>query len=378
MFERFDTKTVTNAIPCDVQSVCLFATWTESTVLNPADISFITQLAANYDRVVVCTNERHIANAHEVSGLKVSWLVTRQNAMRDFGLWFRVLEHLPALPHVRRIALVNDSCQVVAALEPTIVRMRATGAELWGMTHNIQGHPHLQSYFLEFCGTRALRELIAWTQNFNFDTLVNLGVRDVVERFEIGLGLMCSERGIALHVAFPTGLLRSFSGPLSRKEHDNVSWHHWDRLLLMGCPFLKKKREHFSNEAGFLAHFDAATRRIAEAATSETDCIVLVSRRISSPQRRVKCVEFGPQMLNGINASEETVCVLHDGTTVLFEADIRAAVAQHLAKRGAVRYVSPSALGTEVFVATLGQVRRAQTERPSSASWHALLGDAAY
>jgi hypothetical protein len=120
-------------------------------------------------------------------------VVQRENFGLDFGAWHDVL------PEVRRrwanpdeLMLVNDSVLgPIHPLEPVIAAMRSGGDGLFGLTENLEGGVHLQSYMLLARGQGAVADLIRFLQRMRISHAKWL----VIQRGEIRLARWMRRRG---------------------------------------------------------------------------------------------------------------------------------------------------------------------------------------
>ncbi|MGH1573395.1 rhamnan synthesis F family protein [Methylobacterium sp. P31] len=123
--------------------------------------------------------------------------------------------------------LVNDSVfgpTHPEALERVVARIRASEADLVGLTDNADRGWHIQSYFLalkgRFLGSEAGRAF--------FDGVVAYAHKnDVVNEYETQLARYATARGFRAEVLFPT------------PDWLDATLHNWRKLLRAGFPYLK-------------------------------------------------------------------------------------------------------------------------------------------
>jgi hypothetical protein len=169
----------------------------------------------------------------------------RENFGLDFGAWNAIL------PEVRRrwpvldeLMLVNDSVLgPIHPLAPVIETMRAGGAGLFGLTENLEGGVHLQSYMLLARGEGAVGDLMHFVQRMRISHSKWL----LIQRGEIRLARWMRRRGHRVAVVFGYDrLMRSVVA--DRAERKRLAASHrrlrsLDRLsdeaaltLLRECP----------------------------------------------------------------------------------------------------------------------------------------------
>lgn len=151
----------------------------------------------------------------------------RANAGFDFAAWADVLRLHPELLNAKILYLVNDSVfgpTHPEALERVVDRIRASEADLVGLTDNADRGWHIQSYFLalkrRFFASEAGRAF--------FDGVVSYAYKnDVVNEYETQLARYATARGFRAEVLFPA------------PDWLDVTLHNWRKLLRAGFPYLK-------------------------------------------------------------------------------------------------------------------------------------------
>lgn len=151
----------------------------------------------------------------------------RANAGFDFAAWAHVLRLHPELLGIKIVYLVNDSVfgpTHPQALERVVARIRASEADLVGLTDNADRGWHIQSYFL------ALKQRFLTSEEGRafFDSVVSYAHKnDVVNEYETQLARYATARGFRAEVLFPT------------PDWLDATLHNWRRLLRAGFPYLK-------------------------------------------------------------------------------------------------------------------------------------------
>lgn len=151
----------------------------------------------------------------------------RANAGFDFAAWAHVLRLHPELYKVKILYLVNDSVfgpTHPKALERVVARIRASEADLVGLTDNADRGWHIQSYFLAL----KQRFLTSEAGRAFFDSVVSYAHKnDVVNEYETQLARYATARGFRAEVLFPT------------PDWLDATLHNWRKLLRAGFPYLK-------------------------------------------------------------------------------------------------------------------------------------------
>ena len=227
--------------------VCLFASYESQPRVSHEVITYCRALAPFFDRIVLLTNDDRgpILNASEIP---VAAVVQVPNAWYDMGMHWRVLKNAP-LDSVKRLALVNDSCLLVRPLDELFAATKPS--PFWGVSDSFEIAHHLQYFFVVF-EAEALATLRRFVDASDFNSYgPNVDVRAIACRdFEVGLSVFMEANGIALHGVYsPASMLatpavRDVQPDASRLAIQciNPSMMLWDRMLVAGCPIVKKKR----------------------------------------------------------------------------------------------------------------------------------------
>ena len=227
--------------------VCLFASYESQPRVSHEVITYCRALAPFFDRIVLLTNDDRgpILNASEIP---VAAVVQVPNAWYDMGMHWRVLKNAP-LDSVKRLALVNDSCLLVRPLDELFAATKPS--PFWGVSDSFEIAHHLQYFFVVF-EAEAIATLRRFVDASDFNAYgPNVDVRAIACRdFEVGLSVFMEANGIALHGVYsPASMLatpavRDVQPDASRLAIQciNPSMMLWDRMLVAGCPIVKKKR----------------------------------------------------------------------------------------------------------------------------------------
>ena len=227
--------------------VCLFASYESQPRVSHEVITYCRALAPFFDRIVLLTNDDRgpILNASEIP---VAAVVQVPNAWYDMGMHWRVLKNAP-LDSVKRLALVNDSCLLVRPLDELFAATKPS--PFWGVSDSFEIAHHLQYFFVVF-EAEAIATLRRFVDASDFNAYgPNVDVRAIACRdFEVGLSVFMEANGIALHGVYSparmlaTPAVRDVQPDASRLAIQciNPSMMLWDRMLVAGCPIVKKKR----------------------------------------------------------------------------------------------------------------------------------------
>ena len=157
----------------------------------------------------------------------VDGLFVRQNKGFDFAAWAHVLQLRPETGHATILYLVNDS--LIGPIDQTEVaeilrKIRASKADVIGLTENRERGWHLQSYFLAF-KPRALHSTAF--ASFIEQIVCYEDKLDVIADYELRFATDFKRAGLDCEPIF--------RAPDAR----NPTTHHWKQLINSGFPFVK-------------------------------------------------------------------------------------------------------------------------------------------
>jgi hypothetical protein len=169
----------------------------------------------------------------------------RENFGLDFGAWHEILPEVRRRwPNPDELMLVNDSVLgPIHPLSPVIETMRSGGAGFFGLTENLEGGVHLQSYMLLARGKDAVLDLMDFVQRMRISHSKWL----LIQRGEIRLASWMRRRGHRVAAVFGFDRLMRFV-VTDREERKRLAASHrrlhgLDRLsddaalaLLRQCP----------------------------------------------------------------------------------------------------------------------------------------------
>ena len=203
-------------------SIALFAVHSDSE-LTDCRIQYINMLLQCVDEVLVITT--NAAHTVDINGARI---MHHPNLGLDFGLWKAGLSSLTR--EYTFMILANDGCTIVRPLIDSVNKMRLK--QFSGYTDSFDHKHHIQSYFLTFSG-RAVKLLLAFFQTFN---PFGMSRDDIIHKGEIGLSQYMREHKIAIDAMYPWKSINV------KPKFSNSSWFHYEELMQMGCPLLKRKR----------------------------------------------------------------------------------------------------------------------------------------
>lgn len=199
----------------------------------PNLVQYVKDLAPHFDEVIMLTNQRPISNAGELPASCTIRFVP--NYCLDFGMWVRVLKHWKG--PLKRLCLANDSCYIVGSLDPLFQHAQKHGWEFWGMSLSKETAEHVQSYFLVAEGDDTVNHMISFFKTMDNRRCGEFSKAKLVREYEVGLSRHMATR-YPLNARFSMDQV-SASWPW-RYPVSNPTFYHWDALLAMGCPLLKK------------------------------------------------------------------------------------------------------------------------------------------
>lgn len=218
----------------DGREYCLFMSYAARPQLKPHVQEYIRQLLQHDVQVILLINTDVEPAAMEIAPelrKQLSGVLIRRNAGYDFAAWAHAMHRYPQLLTMPRLYLINDS--MLGPLNDDdfgriIQRVRASSADLVGLTENLHPQPHIQSFFLVM-SPRAMahphiRQL--WTNVKNLSDK-----SEVIDVYECQLTRVMHEVGLQCEVLFPS---------ISRDPHNsNDVFLRWTDLLAAGLPFVK-------------------------------------------------------------------------------------------------------------------------------------------
>jgi glycosyltransferase involved in cell wall biosynthesis len=156
-------------------------------------------------------------------------LFVRENVGFDFGYWAHILRRYRELYNREVVYLLNDSLFGPVndyAFAAMVAKVRASSADVVGLTENLDRGWHVQSYFLAI-KKRALGSYAF--QNFVLGVRNHQDLHDVVNACEIPFAPSMREAGLVVEALYKLGSTR------------DSTVFHWRELLNEGFPFLKVK-----------------------------------------------------------------------------------------------------------------------------------------
>lgn len=216
------------------QEVCLFVSYAAMPMLKPHVVDHMRYLMGSGVRVILILNTDlpaqdmivDLALQDELTGIFV-----RTNVGFDFAAWSHIYRHCPALGQASRLYLTNDS--IVGPLngpdfERLITRVRASAADVIGLTECLAPTRHLQSFFLVFNASALQHRLV---QNM-LGGILNLESKtQVIDVYETHLTEVLEQNGLRCEALFPS---------LSNDHwSSNDVFLRWTELLELGFPYVK-------------------------------------------------------------------------------------------------------------------------------------------
>lgn len=222
------------ADPSLAGEICLFATFAPAPGLKPHVPAHVESLArAGFAVVLVVNTDLDPGGLRLDPALldRLAGCIVRENVGFDFAAWGHAYSLGQGFPRCTRLLLANDS--VIGPLDERayatlIERLRASDADMVGLTENRMPHRHLQSYFLAF-GPRALasdafRRAFAGMRSLPTKELV-------IDAYETSLTRQFERAGLRAEALFAP----LYDEP--RSGDDTTA--RWRELVDAGFPFVK-------------------------------------------------------------------------------------------------------------------------------------------
>lgn len=227
-------RTVKALVELPGGDVCFFAAFADGPTLKPHVENLVDHLVREGFRVLLVVNtdqplEQVTLPSAMLERLEAAFI--RENVGFDFAAWAHLWALRGDLDHCSRLLLVNDS--VVGPLDSArfaemMVRLRASKADVVGLTACGGPVPHLQSYFLCF-GARALASPALRRFLAGVRVLPAKGL--VIDVYEVTLTRQLEAAGLTAEALFPS--------PSSDPHSPDDTTVRWRMLLDAGFPFIK-------------------------------------------------------------------------------------------------------------------------------------------
>jgi hypothetical protein len=222
------------ADPSLAGEICLFATFAPAPGLKPHVPAHVESLAgAGFAVVLVVNTDLDPGGLRLDPALldRLAGCIVRENVGFDFAAWGHAYSLGQGFPRCTRLLLANDS--VIGplsgpAFDALIGRLRASSADMVGLTENRMPHRHLQSYFLAF-GPRALASDAFRRALLGMRSLPTKEL--VIDAYETSLTMQLEHIGLRAEALFPP----LYDEP--RSGDDTTA--RWRELVDAGFPFVK-------------------------------------------------------------------------------------------------------------------------------------------
>lgn len=215
-------------------------------------LRLIECLANHVDVIVVpqsTQSNRPVENPMFSLKAKVLFDFNINHCLNDFALYYSVL-HYDIFGGVEKLVVLNDSVSVIHSDFSKILKPKH---DFYGLTKNFAGtgsYPgkahrvsdeHIQSQFLVAQG-RAIQPFLQFFHRMKpLSEQKDYCKFKLVHEFEIGLSQWMLSQNFQCNAVYDYDLIeKSFNIKINRQE--NVSQHHWFRLLVLGCPLQKNAR----------------------------------------------------------------------------------------------------------------------------------------
>lgn len=207
--------------------VALFVTHSRTGRIKPHVLPYLRALkAAGLGVFLIVTVDRPVDLPPDLIDAADAIMV-RRNAGYDFGAWAHALKLHPGLYGTSTLYLVNDSVlpatdakRIVALVD----RVRASPADLIGLTESHEWRWHVQSYFL------AVKPRLLSSRNFHgFMNDVRLLTRKdhVIRAYEVRLAELTEEAALRVEILYPSATAI------------NPTLFGWRQLVADGMPLIK-------------------------------------------------------------------------------------------------------------------------------------------
>lgn len=207
--------------------IALFVTHSATGAVKPHVLPYVAALAAQGIQVLlIAVTDRQLNIRTELLDA-VAGAVVRENAGYDFAAWAHALHLYPEAYGASTLYLANDSLvgpADTARFTALIERIRASEADLIGLTESHEYRWHLQTFFL------ALKPRLLSSHRLQrfFDEVRILGDKDrVIQSYEVRFAEEMEWSGHRVEVLFPS------------RAALNPTLYDWRGLIAAGFPFMK-------------------------------------------------------------------------------------------------------------------------------------------
>lgn len=207
--------------------VALFVTHSATGAIKPHVAGYVKALhGQGIATVLIAAADRPLDIAPDLLD-NCAGAIVRENLGYDFAAWAQAIVLHPEVYGAAILYLVNDSVIGPTSdgkLERVIGRIRASSADVVGLTESHEYRWHLQTYFLALKS----KALSTFELHKFFDSVdIATDKDDVIRRFELPLAAALENAGCSIEVLFPG---YSALNPVLRA---------WRSLLQDGFPFMK-------------------------------------------------------------------------------------------------------------------------------------------
>ena len=228
--------------------LCVFIHYSQGCVIPYYVTCYLAELSNHFDQVILVTNTRTLQRSVSDISEKVS-LIFVENQGYDFGMFYKVIQTL-SLEDYQQIACVNDSNVLFKSLSPIFSWSKSLKMDFWGLADSHEkpwfsthrNNYHIQSFFMVF-EKKAILRLQEYMEELDVDELFAIqDIKEVRRRiinvWEIGLSQYMLKHDLVVG-SFMNSL--KIEKEYRLKKGKNLTQKHFDLLMEVGYPLLKKK-----------------------------------------------------------------------------------------------------------------------------------------
>lgn len=235
-----------------VKEVCFFISYAQEPMLKPHVAHHIEALLnANIAVVLIMNVDQLTHPPRQFNDLipRLSGFYLRENMGFDFGAWSYLYSVVSDKLDIDRLYLVNDS--MIGPLsqqmfDVLIRKIRASKADMLGLTSNANPLFHLQSFFM------VLNRKVLDDQRFQsfFKNLWSLPTKEmVIEFYEVRLTKLIIGLGYKVETLYSVDAIQN--------GKSDLVIHHLDGLLRAGFPYVKTSMASKPEGQKILGKFDS-------------------------------------------------------------------------------------------------------------------------
>jgi hypothetical protein len=238
-------------IPATCQSLAILCIYMPTNLIDQDTFHYIQMLKQRCDHIVILAAiEDGVTMILSDPSITIHLF---SNKGKDYGLLLRYLYtfDLTQYPNLTKLLITNDSCIFLHNSWRMIDMYRHKLTDVWGITSSTEHVYHIQSYFIMHETREAVEHSIRFFKDGDIENISN-DHYEIVGIYELQYTKYMQDLGHSCNAIYSQMIISPISTILQDPITSNISFTNWPRLLIMGCPFLKRKRQHYTDEETFI------------------------------------------------------------------------------------------------------------------------------